>query len=500
MPINIPGQTYTGSVGALTLGSGDTAFTVGGGTAYPFYTFEGDMPNQPRIGIQIMDCEPEDWAAACLEPYKDVVHDPVAWAKKAQDIYGADFIQLWLKSTDPNGMNRTAEEAAETARAVADAISIPLIVWGTANNDKDAEVLSKVVEVCAGKDIIIGPVEEGNHKQLGAQALAYNLTIVASSPIDINLAKQLNILLTNLGVPLEKIIIDPTTGGLGYGIEYSYSVMERIRQAALTQADDKLQCPFLCNLADEVWKTKEAKMPDDPHMGEAKPRGILMEALTATTHLSAGADILIMRHPEAIQRVREYIAELGGFEKPAPMQKSQTLSSSATVGQAPQASLVADSLREGALCQIVQIMDLPVELAPGHAVALIKRIDTDQATEGLVLSAGGTSAAQGDQQAADEDAPQAADVEHADEFTPSSSWEPIESVTADYQYQLQKKESFDGKNVELIQENYDPGPAQGKFNWREAITDRKDQLQHVQTDLHYWYGEGYGSERRKKPA
>ena len=322
MAVQVPKQEYKGSVRPITIGSRDTAFTIGGDTAYPFYNFDSKMPYAPRIGIQVLDCAPDDWAESCTEPYKDVLADPVAWAKKAQDEYGADFIQLWLKSTDPNGLNRSADEAVQTAKAVADAISVPLIIWGTNNSDKDSEVLGKVAEACAGKDIIIGPVSESNYKQLGAKALAYNLTVVANSPIDINLAKQLNILLNNLGVPLEKIIIDPTTGGLGYGLEYTFSVMERIRQAAITQDDIKLQCPFIANLADEVWKTKEAKMASDEQMGDARKRGILMEALTATTLLSAGANMLVMRHPEAVKQVRAYIAELGGFELPKETRKA----------------------------------------------------------------------------------------------------------------------------------------------------------------------------------
>ena len=316
MTIDIPRQTYLGSVLTKTIGTGARAFTIGGDTSFPFCRFEGEMPNAPRIGIQVLDHAPQEWAAACVEPYKDVLDDPVAWALKAQNEYGADFIQLWLKSTDPNGLNRSAEEAAKTARAVADAIDVPLLVWGTANVEKDAEVLSRVAEECADAHILIGPVDEANHKQLGAKALAHDLSLVANSPIDINLAKQLNILLNNLGVPLEKIIIDPTTGGLGYGLEYTYSVMERIRQAALAQDDQRLQCPFLCNLADEVWKCKEAKMPSDDTMGDATERGIIMEAVTAVTLLGAGAGMLVMRHPEAIRQVRSYIAQLGGFEMP----------------------------------------------------------------------------------------------------------------------------------------------------------------------------------------
>ncbi len=495
MAVKIPKEEYSGSVQSMTIGSGDQAFTIGGDTAYPFYTFEGEMPNPPKIGIQILDYAPDDWAAACVEPYKDVIADPVAWAKKAQDEYGADFIQLWLKSTDPNGMNRSAEEAAQTAKAVAEAISVPLLVWGTNNPDKDAEVLSKVAEACAGKDLMIGPVNEANHKQLGAQALAYNLMVVANTPIDINLAKQLNILLNNLGVPLEKIIIDPTTGGLGYGLEYSFSVMERIRQAALTQDDEKLQCPFISNLADEVWKTKEAKLPTDEKMGDANKRGVLMESLTATTLLNAGAEILVMRHPEAIQQVRQYIAELGGFEMPKAAKKAAA--ATAAGAQAPAASQVADLLKEGSLCEIVQIMDMPVNLAPGHAIALIKSVAAGEEGSGLVLSAGGAPAAAGEAGAA---APAAQKAVAKEEFKPAATWEPLEDITAGYEYKLVKMDDCAGKKVDMIQDSADPGESEGRADWRVKLEDKEDMIQQVKTDLHYWYGEGYGSERRKKPA
>ena len=496
MSIEIPKQDYSGSVKPITLGSGERAVTVGGDTAFPFYTFEGEMPNPPKIAIQVVDYAPDDWADACVEPYKDVLADPVAWALKAQNEYGADMIQLWLKSTDPNGMNRSADEAAQTAKAVADAIAVPLIVYGSNNVDKDTEVLRKVMEVCAGKDIIVGQVSEGNHKQLGAQALAYNVTLVANSPIDINLAKQLNILLNNLGVPLDKIIIDPTTGGLGYGLEYSFSVMERIRQAALTQNDDKLQCPFISNLADEVWKTKEAKLPTDEKMGDAKARGILMEAITATTLLSAGAEILVMRHPEAIEQVRKYVAELGGFEMPTGA-KEVAAQAAAGVPLAAAESRVADSLREGALCEVVQIMDMPVNLAPGHAIALIKSVEVGEVAQGLVLSAGSAPAAVEEGATA---APAARKPEAKPEFKPESTWTPIEDIVGDYKYELVEMKDRVGKKVKMIQENYDPGQAEGKGDWREKIDDREEMLQHVKTDLHYWDSEGFGSEKRKKPA
>jgi acetyl-CoA decarbonylase/synthase complex subunit delta len=310
--VEIPKINYTGKIKEVTMGAGSKALTVGGETMYPFYLFEGQMPHPPRIAMEVYDAPPEDWPEAALEPFKDVVQDPVAWAQKCMTAYGAEMICVQLASTDPNGKNRPSEEAAAIAKKVADAVDVPLIVWGCGNDEKDADTLRRVSELCAGKNLIIGPVGEKNYKQIGAGAIGYKHTIIASTPIDVNLAKQLNVLLGNLGVPDGQILVDPTTGGLGYGIEYSYSVMERDRMAALTQQDERLQFPLVCNLAKEVWKTKEAKLSaaDAPNLGDPKKRGILMEAVTAVILLMAGANVLIMRHPEAISLVKGMIGDL----------------------------------------------------------------------------------------------------------------------------------------------------------------------------------------------
>ena len=312
MAFEVPRTLYTGKIREITIGKGDRAVAVGGETSYPFYLFEGEMPRLPRIAMEVWDCPPEDWPPAAREPFADVINDPVAWAKKCVADYGAEMIALQLISTDPNGLNRDAGEAAGVVKKVADAISVPLIVWGTANQDKDTEVLRKVTELCQDKKLAIGPVEEGDHKKIGAAAIAYSHTVVASTPIDINLAKQLNILLGNLGVPDSMLVVDPTVSGIGYGIEYCYSVMERMRMAGLTQQDEKLQFPTICNIAKETWKTKEAKLSaeEEPSLGDARKRGILMEAMSSMVLLLAGADVLIMRHPEAIKLIREMMAEL----------------------------------------------------------------------------------------------------------------------------------------------------------------------------------------------
>jgi acetyl-CoA decarbonylase/synthase complex subunit delta len=311
MAFEIPKTAYSGKVREIKLGSGNKAVTVGGETCYPFHLFEGEMPHLPRIAMEVWDMSPEEWAEAALEPFKGVTDDPVAWAKKCAADYGAEMICLQLVSTDPNGLDRGADEAAEVVKKVADAVDVPLIVWGTANHDKDTEVLRKVTEVCQGRDLIIGPVEEGDHKKIGAAAIGYHHTVISSTPIDINLAKQLNILLGNLGVPDELIVMDPTTSCIGYGIEYCYSVMERMRMAGLTQQDEKLQYPLICNISKEAWKTKEVHLADgELNMGDARKRGILLEAMSAVVLMMAGGDVIIMRHPEAIKLVREMIAEL----------------------------------------------------------------------------------------------------------------------------------------------------------------------------------------------
>ncbi|MFC1874747.1 acetyl-CoA decarbonylase/synthase complex subunit delta [Chloroflexota bacterium] len=304
--------SYSGKIKNITLGKGDKAVTVGGETSYPFHIFEGKMPHLPKIAMEVYDSPPDDWPEAALEPFSGVTNDPVAWAKKCINDYSAEMICLQLLSTDPNGLDRDAKEAAETVKNVADAIDVPLIVWGTANHDKDTEVLKKVCEVCQDESLIVGPLEEGDYKKIAASAIGYKHTVIASTPIDINLAKQLNILLDNLGVPEEQIIMDPTVSSIGYGIEYCYSVMERVRMAALTQQDEKLQLPMICNVARESWKTKEVKISaeEEPRLGDIKKRGILMEAISAMTLLLAGGDVLVMRHPEAIKLVRDMIAEL----------------------------------------------------------------------------------------------------------------------------------------------------------------------------------------------
>jgi methylenetetrahydrofolate reductase (NADH) len=301
---------YSGTIRPVKMGNDENEKLVGGSASMPFQLFEGDHPNQPLIAMEVADVKPEDWPETLSQHFSDVYDNPVAWAQKCVKTYGAEAIAITLGSTDPNGMNRSAADAAKTAADVIAAVDVPVIVWGCGNADKDTETLRDITSVIGDKKVCLSPLEDSNYRTIGATAMAFQHPIVAASPIDVNLAKQLNILLENLGVSLDTVLMDPSVGSLGYGIEYTYSVMERIRIAALTQQDEKLQVPIICNLGCEVWKAKETKLPSDDMIGDQETRGIMMEAITASCMLMAGGEVMIMRHPKAIALTHAMVAGL----------------------------------------------------------------------------------------------------------------------------------------------------------------------------------------------
>ncbi len=300
-------QNYSGIIRETILGNGDNTVTVGGSTSLPFHLFEGDMPRKPLIAMEVLDIKPDNWPETLSQHFNDVMDNPVAWAKKCVNEYKADAINIWLAGTDPNGENRSSPDAAKDAVDIINEIDVPIIVWGCGNSDKDTETLREITAMIGDKKVCLAPLEDSNFRSIGATAMAFQHPMVAASPIDVNLAKQLNILLENLGVPLDTVMMDPSVGALGYGIEYTYSVMERIRLAALTQKDEKLQVPLICNLGREVWKTKEAGLPSDDLLGDQEKRGVLLEAMTANCMLMAGGEVLIMRHPKAVNMVKSLI-------------------------------------------------------------------------------------------------------------------------------------------------------------------------------------------------
>jgi methionine synthase / methylenetetrahydrofolate reductase(NADPH) len=300
-------QAYSGSIRQTVLGDGASGITVGGASTLPFHLFEGAMPNKPMIAFDVLDVKPDEWPDSLARHYQDVLDNPVAWAQKCVKEYGADAICISMVSTDPNGLNRPAGEAAKAAAEVVKNIEVPVIIWGCGNGEKDTETLREITSLVGDKKVCLAPLSDSNYRAIGATAMAFQYPMVAASPIDVNLAKQLNILLENLGVSLGSVLIDPSIGALGYGIEYTYSVMERIRLAALTQKDEKLQVPFICNLGREVWKAKECRLPTDEMIGDQETRGILMEAITASCMLMAGGELMIMRHPRAVALTKSLI-------------------------------------------------------------------------------------------------------------------------------------------------------------------------------------------------
>lgn len=308
----VPKETYNGKVLDVDFGKGDKALTIGGENALPFLSFEGKIPNKPVIAYEIQDTAPEDWPDTVKDQYADVSSDAVKWAQHCQNVLKARAIALRLISTHPDRDNRSPEEAAKTVKNVLSSVSIPLIALGSNNVEKDASVLVAVAEAASGHNCIIGKAQEGNYKTIVAAALAHNHKLIAMSELDINLAKQLNILITQMGFNKERLITDPMCSALGYGLEYTYSVMERIRLAALLQNDATMQPPIVGDVGMYVWKIKEvtALETDMPQWGALENRGIAWEASTATAMLTAGANLLIMRHPKAIAVVEKVIGEL----------------------------------------------------------------------------------------------------------------------------------------------------------------------------------------------
>ncbi len=293
-----PLEKYSANIREAVLGKGEKAIKIGGENTLPFHFFEGSLPNPPGLALEILDIRPENWAQWVLEPFQDVVSEPVEWARKCVEVFGAEILCLRLLSTDPMGKDASPEEAAGIAKKVADAIDVPLIVWGTGTEDKDSQALTEVARVCSGKNLLLGPVLKGNYREIAEAALEHGHAIVAQASMDANLTKEMNIALCKF-FPAEKIVIDTTSSALGYGLEYTFSIIESIKQFGLIDRDTMMQMSILADFAGDCWRTKEAK--------ERKEQGILWEAITGITFLLAGANLLILRHPDTLKLIKEMI-------------------------------------------------------------------------------------------------------------------------------------------------------------------------------------------------
>lgn len=306
-----PKEAYSGKVYPVTIGTGGGAVSFGGENVLPFNAFDGSVPNRPAIAHEIQDVPPADWPETLRKAYEGVSEDPVRWARHCVDSLKAKVIALRLIGTHPDRENRSAADAARTVKEVLGAVDVPVIILGSNHAEKDSSVLVASAEAAKDKNCAIGKAQEANFKTIAAAAMANNHKLIAMSELDINLSKQLNILITQMGFEKERLITDPMSSALGYGLEYTYSVMERIRLAALTQNDLTMQPPMLADVGAYVWKVKET-VAEIPEWGEVEKRGIEWEAVTAASFLMAGAELLIMRHPEAIDTVGKFIAEMEG--------------------------------------------------------------------------------------------------------------------------------------------------------------------------------------------
>ncbi|MBU5452723.1 acetyl-CoA decarbonylase/synthase complex subunit delta [Pseudoflavonifractor sp. MSJ-30] len=305
-------QPYRGKINAVTLGTGDKAVVIGGQNVLPFYTFDAPIEHAPKIGVEISDLASE-WKSAGLSEFYAGCTTMVDYAKKAETMEGADFLCLHFESADPNGVNRSVADCVADAKAVADAVSMPIVIMGCKNIEKDGELFSKIAEALQGKNILVLSARSEDYKTVGASvALAYGQKVGAETADDINLAKQLNIMLKGLTVSPESIVMNVGTAAVGYGYEYVASTLDRVRLAALDQSDADLQMPIMAPVSPDSWSVKEstASAEDEPAWGDQEERAIGMEVATASADLTGGADAVIMRHPAAVATIKKFINEL----------------------------------------------------------------------------------------------------------------------------------------------------------------------------------------------
>lgn len=290
-------EPYKGEIKQVTIGPSGKTIQVGGEKTLPLHAFEGQEGAPVRFALEVFDAPPQGWPEHLRSPYVDVLSDPVAWANKCVKQYGADLISLYLSSLDSDSADVT--KIAENVKKVADQIPVPLIVMGIGDKDKDAKALVEIAKLCSGKNLLLGPLVKENYEEIAKAALEGGHGIIPLTPLDINLCKELNVKLTKF-FPKEKMLIDPMSAAVGYGLDYSFSIMERVKQVGVIHNDEMMKMPIIANLGKDCWKSKEAK--------ESSTQGILWEATTAFTLILAGANLVILRHPESLKLVKKLIS------------------------------------------------------------------------------------------------------------------------------------------------------------------------------------------------
>ena len=312
MPFKRNPQKFSAAVTPVTIGTGERAVTLGGENVMPLYTFDAPIENRPRIGVEIAEPGFEK-AMPGLADYYAGAETIADLAKKAAAMPGADFIAINLECADPNGEDRSVDECVEMCKAAADAVDVPIAVIGCKNHDKDAKLFEKISDALQGKNILVMSACEENYKTVAASAgLAYGQKVGAESSVDINLAKQLNVLISQMGLSTDNVVMNVGSAAAGYGFEYVASTMDRVRGAALSQNDAMLQSPIITPVADDAWNVKEAMISEEdmPEWGPTERRGVTMEIATAAACLASGSNAVILRHPESVAAVSKFIGEL----------------------------------------------------------------------------------------------------------------------------------------------------------------------------------------------
>ena len=312
MPFTGKSGKFNAAIRTVEIGTGNKAVKLGGENVLPFYTFDAPIENAPKIGVLITDMGLENEVAGIKDYYAGATTFAEI-AKKAEEMPGADFVVLRFEGADPNGENRSVEDCVAIAKEVGDAITAPLVIEGCKNVEKDAELFSKVAEALQGKNVLILSAREENYKAVAAAAgLAYGQKVGAESAVDINLAKQLNVLIGQLGVDQANVVMNVGSAAAGYGFEYVVSTMDRVKAAALAQGDVQLQMPIMTPVADEAWNVKEAMASeaDMPEWGSQEERGIDMEVETAAAVLASGSNAVILKHPTSVATISKLIKAL----------------------------------------------------------------------------------------------------------------------------------------------------------------------------------------------
>lgn len=306
-------QVYKAAIQETVLGTGEKALTLGGMNTQPLCSFDQAWKNAPAVGVEVSDIPFETEGLPELAAFYAGCDSFGARVAKAAGIEGAKFVCLHFEGADPGGENKSVEDIVALAKEAAAATDLPLVITGCKNVEKDQAIFTAISDALSDRNPLFLSAREEDYKTVGAAcAMANGHKVGAESAVDINLAKQLNVLMTQLGVAPASIVMNIGSAAAGYGFEYVASTLDRVKSAALEQNDNMLQMPIMTPVALETWSVKEALMneADMPEWGSKEDRAVQMEIVTASACLSCGSDAVILRHPTSVKTIAAMIAAM----------------------------------------------------------------------------------------------------------------------------------------------------------------------------------------------